>query len=131
MIAGLLTGCSGDPRPGGDPDATQAPASTDTVRLALVVKNIGNPFFDAVHKGWEEACEELMEGCRTLAELSGIEALTVGLREEEYDREPNDREGNISGPACAYPAVGCRIGSWPIPSRVAEQIFSEKQDSRD
>lgn len=28
-------------------------------RLALVVKNIGNPFFDAVRKGWDEACKEL------------------------------------------------------------------------
>jgi len=28
-------------------------------RLALVVKNIGNPFFDAVRKGWDEACGEL------------------------------------------------------------------------
>ncbi|MHC4199587.1 MAG: rhamnose ABC transporter substrate-binding protein, partial [Planctomycetota bacterium] len=28
-------------------------------RLAIVVKNIGNPFFDAVRKGWDEACDEL------------------------------------------------------------------------
>ena len=29
------------------------------LRLAIVVKNIGNPFFDAVRKGWDEACKEL------------------------------------------------------------------------
>ena len=27
--------------------------------MALVVKNIGNPFFDAILKGWNEACGEL------------------------------------------------------------------------
>ncbi|GAK58209.1 rhamnose ABC transporter, rhamnose-binding protein [Candidatus Vecturithrix granuli] len=28
-------------------------------RLAMVVKNIGNPWFDAIRKGWDAACEEL------------------------------------------------------------------------
>ncbi len=31
----------------------------EKMRLAIVVKNIGNPFFDAIRKGWDEACEEL------------------------------------------------------------------------
>ena len=34
-------------------------ATKPQIRQALVVKNIGNPFFDAVHKGWKEACDEL------------------------------------------------------------------------
>ncbi len=28
-------------------------------RLAMVVKNIGNPWYDAIRKGWDAACEEL------------------------------------------------------------------------
>jgi len=47
---GLLSGCSGDGNEGGQ---------AEKMRLALVVKNIGNPFFDAVNKGWQEACKEL------------------------------------------------------------------------
>jgi len=31
----------------------------DKKQLALVVKNIGNPWFDAIRKGWEEACTEI------------------------------------------------------------------------
>ena len=31
----------------------------DEVTIALVVKNIGNPFFDVVRKGWDEAVAEL------------------------------------------------------------------------
>ena len=31
----------------------------DKLKLAMVVKNIGNPFFDAIRKGWDEACAEL------------------------------------------------------------------------
>ena len=31
----------------------------EVTKIALVVKNIGNPFFDAVNKGWQEACNEL------------------------------------------------------------------------
>lgn len=33
--------------------------AADQARLALVVKNIGNPWFDAIHKGWEEGCKEI------------------------------------------------------------------------
>jgi len=55
----LLSGCGKQDEPVGDggvvPEATPAEAT----RLALVVKNIGNPFFDAVNKGWQEACKEL------------------------------------------------------------------------
>ncbi|MDD3521110.1 MAG: substrate-binding domain-containing protein, partial [Actinomycetota bacterium] len=29
------------------------------LKIALVVKNIGNPFFDAIKKGWDEAAAEL------------------------------------------------------------------------
>lgn len=46
---GPADGGAGAPKPDGD----------DGTRLALVVKNIGNPFFDAVNKGWQEACREL------------------------------------------------------------------------
>jgi rhamnose transport system substrate-binding protein len=31
----------------------------DEVTIALVVKNIGNPFFDAIKRGWDEAVAEL------------------------------------------------------------------------
>lgn len=37
----------------------QGEKKSDEVQLALVVKNIGNPFFDVVKRGWDEACEEL------------------------------------------------------------------------
>lgn len=56
----FLMGCG----PGEPPAATgggePAPESDDpSMRLALVVKSIGNPFFDAVNRGWQEACAEL------------------------------------------------------------------------
>jgi rhamnose transport system substrate-binding protein len=38
-------------------------AFAEDVRLAMVVKNIGNPFFDAIRKGWDEACAELPVEC--------------------------------------------------------------------
>lgn len=34
-------------------------AGDDEVTIALVVKNIGNPFFDAIKRGWDEAVAEL------------------------------------------------------------------------
>ena len=37
----------------------QGEKASDEVQLALVVKNIGNPFFDVVKRGWDEACDEL------------------------------------------------------------------------
>ncbi|GAK49734.1 Rhamnose ABC transporter, rhamnose-binding protein [Candidatus Moduliflexus flocculans] len=37
-------------------DSAQA---QDKKQLALVVKNIGNPWFDAIRKGWDEACTEI------------------------------------------------------------------------
>ena len=36
-----------------------AAQAADQVRLAILVKNIGNPFYDAIRKGWDTACEEL------------------------------------------------------------------------
>lgn len=45
-IAGLLAFATG-------------PASADTVKIALLVKNLGNGFFDAANKGAEEAAKEL------------------------------------------------------------------------
>lgn len=33
--------------------------AADQLKLAMVVKNIGNPWFDAIRKGWDEACKEL------------------------------------------------------------------------
>jgi rhamnose transport system substrate-binding protein len=38
-------------------------AFAEDIRLAMVVKNIGNPFFDAIRKGWDEACAELGVEC--------------------------------------------------------------------
>lgn len=35
------------------------PASADTVKIALLVKNLGNGFFDAANKGAQEAAKEL------------------------------------------------------------------------
>jgi len=37
--------------------AEKKPASK--IAIAMVVKNIGNPFFNVVKKGWDEACTEL------------------------------------------------------------------------
>ena len=34
-------------------------AEDDEVTIALVVKNIGNPFFDAIKRGWDEAVAEI------------------------------------------------------------------------
>jgi rhamnose transport system substrate-binding protein len=46
--------------------AAQAAAETEAasggsggLTIAIVVKNIGNPFFDVIKKGWDEACAEL------------------------------------------------------------------------
>ncbi len=36
-----------------------SPASADTVKIALLVKNLGNGFFDAANKGAQEAAKEL------------------------------------------------------------------------
>ncbi len=36
-----------------------APASADTIKIALLVKNLGNGFFDAANKGAQEAAKEL------------------------------------------------------------------------
>ena len=38
-------------------------AAQEKLKLAMVVKNIGNPFFDAIRKGWDAACEELDVEC--------------------------------------------------------------------
>ena len=35
----------------------------EDIRLSMVVKNIGNPFSDAIRKGWDEACAELGVEC--------------------------------------------------------------------
>ncbi len=37
--------------------------AAEKLRLAMVVKNIGNPFFDAIRKGWDVACAELDVEC--------------------------------------------------------------------
>ena len=34
-------------------------AGKDEITIAMIVKNIGNPFFDVVRKGWDEAVAEL------------------------------------------------------------------------
>ncbi|MBT7067709.1 MAG: rhamnose ABC transporter substrate-binding protein [Verrucomicrobia bacterium] len=52
-----LWGCGKKAEPTSGQKPADAPA--EQMRLALVVKNIGNPFFDAVNKGWQEACAEL------------------------------------------------------------------------
>jgi rhamnose transport system substrate-binding protein len=39
--------------------AAHTPAAAHTLRVALVAKSLGNGFFDAVHKGGEEAAQEL------------------------------------------------------------------------
>ena len=38
---------------------TTAAAKEGGLTIAIVVKNIGNPFFDVIKKGWDEACAEL------------------------------------------------------------------------
>jgi rhamnose transport system substrate-binding protein len=58
-VLGLLTGCGDKTPSAAGPGGAREPASAGTMRLALVVKNIGNPFFDAVNTGWQEACKEL------------------------------------------------------------------------
>ena len=40
-------------------EEAEAPAEEGGYTIALLVKNIGNPFFDAIKKGWDEACKEL------------------------------------------------------------------------
>ena len=49
----LFVGC------GKKESAGDGGTAAGSARMALVVKNIGNPFFDAVNKGWQEACGEL------------------------------------------------------------------------
>jgi len=58
LALGLL-GCGEQEQTAAPGGPAQPPSAGERVRLALVVKNIGNPFFDAVNKGWQEACTEL------------------------------------------------------------------------
>lgn len=51
LTAGVFTACTDRGKTTG--------SEGESMKLALVVKNIGNPFFDAVNKGWQEACTEL------------------------------------------------------------------------
>jgi rhamnose transport system substrate-binding protein len=39
--------------------AAERTGGDDEITIALVVKNIGNPFFDAIKRGWDEAVAEL------------------------------------------------------------------------
>lgn len=55
----LLSSCGKPSESTQEKETGQSSAPGDGMRLALVVKNIGNPFFDAVNKGWQEACKEL------------------------------------------------------------------------
>lgn len=55
----LLSGCGKKDEPVATDGTERGPAPAEATRIALVVKNIGNPFFDAVNKGWQEACKEL------------------------------------------------------------------------
>ncbi|HAR65289.1 MAG TPA: rhamnose ABC transporter substrate-binding protein [Lentisphaeria bacterium] len=60
LILLLLASCGEKPQAAStEGGAAAEPATGQGKRLALVVKNIGNPFFDAVNKGWQEACDEL------------------------------------------------------------------------
>ena len=52
-----LTGCKEEATEAAEEEA--APAETGGLVIAIVVKNIGNPFFDVVKTGWDEACLEL------------------------------------------------------------------------
>ena len=45
-----------------------APASAQDMKIALVVKSLGNGFFDAAHKGAEDAA----------AEIGGVEVIYTG-----------------------------------------------------
>lgn len=55
----LLSGCGSSNQDAPDGDTGSPSSGRHGGRIALVVKNIGNPFFDAVNKGWQEACAEL------------------------------------------------------------------------
>jgi rhamnose transport system substrate-binding protein len=54
LAVGMLAGLAGC----GDKQAAPK-AATDKVRIAMVVKNLGNGFFDAAHEGAKEAAKEL------------------------------------------------------------------------
>jgi rhamnose transport system substrate-binding protein len=63
----LLMACGHNAPTGSAGSAADSPA-THTLRIALVAKSLGNGFFDAVHKGGDEAAKE----------LGGIELIFTG-----------------------------------------------------
>lgn len=56
MAAALSIGMAGCSK---QAQETQAPAADKPIRIAMVVKNLGNGFFDAAHSGAKEAAKEL------------------------------------------------------------------------
>jgi rhamnose transport system substrate-binding protein len=64
MLAIVLASCgpAATPVPPTAVPPTAAPAAKG-YKIAMLVKNVGNPFFDAAHKGCDEAAKELGDTC--------------------------------------------------------------------
>jgi len=60
LLGSLVVGCKPDTAPAGGSGGAGAPGATGgKVRVVFIPKNMGNPYFDGIAKGMEEACKEL------------------------------------------------------------------------
>ena len=115
--------------------------AAEKLRLAMVVKNIGNPFFDAIRKGWDAACEELDVECifrgpeqpTPEGQIEIIESLIAqGVNSITYAANDPQSLANVSQKAMkrGIAVVGWESGVVPESRNIAWNRFQHRQSEQ-
>ncbi len=103
-LVGALIGCQ--PAAEGAPDAGAKPASTgQKLKIVYIPKNTGNPYFNEVNKGFEDACKELGAEFTTTGPATADAASQIPIIKDQIQRGVDVIAISVNSPNALNPVL--------------------------